>query len=1046
MMKSFVGGTNPYILTGFDIINPGSAIGTQNVSIRVADSVVYYPGSAAGPFFHGLEEGNSQATPLVPELRKNSTNYVYLTLTTTEAAKDTRAFWDPDKEGGVGGEFTQDVNTQAVLTAAINVSVSAFPENTVPVCKVVVGPNFITSIEDARDMMFRLGAGGLNPDPLSTYSFRNEPASAYARNEPNTLMSSALDPNSFQGGDKNIQTLKEWMDVVMTKLLELGGTTYWYEDASSFNIVNTFKDALSTSMRSKGTWESSSVTQGQLTWSEDIQLQQVADDRNIIVRAGSETLANNQALYIKQVRDASINTGSVSVDWTNGLNYVNGTLGSFENLTKGDWIKKSNAEDNEYVRVEEFYVAANLGGGVTTSALALSIKLSSVFPGTSETQQGVYTQGVYQSSDVLVNDRNNVDLITAGGDLYWLAMRSDTVMTLSDVTSSTVTGDISDHDGTVALVTSAAHGLVDGQQITFAGTTNFDGTYTIQVNDVNTFTIQVTGGTFANEAAQNAYFATVTTTTTSTADGLQLESAAHGFETGQRIFITNTTNFNASYDIFVTGSSTFTIPVGSAIANETSGNATLTAIMVRTDIGPSRLVPGSIKVIGEADTQNIQSFIGMDALSQTSPVWNISPSYNTINGQVNYNSNDTDNLTDRASKLTAMMADKTQDKTIVFSPIYDYLENTTNASNQDITFTHDSASPILNILMNSSSNNGTVALGGTLSLAVNQAAYLQVDRNTSFSIADLTGLTVANIADVPLEENVFIFAIRETGTSVWIWNGTEMVVGKNLTLGVVSEILNENAYDEKLTVVAGAPADSNEVTGPIIPGVAITLPNDSRDGGNSQGYVVGQGVLEVYLNGQELISGDDWSELGSLGSVATTFQIDIDLEVDDILLVRIDTAGGYFGVGGGGGSGEANTASSVGSGDSVYHSKSGVDLRFKSLIAGTDMEITSAANDLTLNAKSGFTNIVTKVATDTLVLTEDVILVDASGGSVTLNLPAAATAGRKIYNVKKIDGTGNSVIIDADSTETIDGALTLSTVTQYESFTIVCDGTAWYII
>ena len=92
LLSSFVGADNPFVLKGFDVINPESAVGTQNISVRVADSVVYYPGSLAGPFFHGLEEGNLQSVPLVPELRKNATNYVYLTLTTTEAAKDTRAF------------------------------------------------------------------------------------------------------------------------------------------------------------------------------------------------------------------------------------------------------------------------------------------------------------------------------------------------------------------------------------------------------------------------------------------------------------------------------------------------------------------------------------------------------------------------------------------------------------------------------------------------------------------------------------------------------------------------------------------------------------------------------------------------------------------------------------------------------------------------------------------------------------------------------------------------------------------------------------------
>ena len=53
-MKSFVGDDKPFILKGFDVINPENAIGTQNISIRVADSVTYYPGSSAGPYFFGL--------------------------------------------------------------------------------------------------------------------------------------------------------------------------------------------------------------------------------------------------------------------------------------------------------------------------------------------------------------------------------------------------------------------------------------------------------------------------------------------------------------------------------------------------------------------------------------------------------------------------------------------------------------------------------------------------------------------------------------------------------------------------------------------------------------------------------------------------------------------------------------------------------------------------------------------------------------------------------------------------------------------------------
>lgn len=50
LMKSFVGDDNPFILKGFEVINPGSSIGGQNISIQIHDSVVYFPGSLAGHF------------------------------------------------------------------------------------------------------------------------------------------------------------------------------------------------------------------------------------------------------------------------------------------------------------------------------------------------------------------------------------------------------------------------------------------------------------------------------------------------------------------------------------------------------------------------------------------------------------------------------------------------------------------------------------------------------------------------------------------------------------------------------------------------------------------------------------------------------------------------------------------------------------------------------------------------------------------------------------------------------------------------------------
>lgn len=97
---------------------------------------------------------------------------------------------------------------------------------------------------------------------------------------------------------------------------------------------------------------------------------------------------------------------------------------------------------------------------------------------------------------------------------------------------------------------------------------------------------------------------------------------------------------------------------------------------------------------------------------------------------------------------------------------------------------------------------------------------------------------------------------------------------------------------------------------------------------------------------------------------------------------------------------------------------------------------------------SGFltTNIRSISSSTTANSTDVVLLVDASGGAVTLTLPPAATSQERILFVKKIDASGNSVIIDGDASDTIDGAATKSFSTQYEAYTIVCNGTAWYIV
>ena len=85
-------------------------------------------------------------------------------------------------------------------------------------------------------------------------------------------------------------------------------------------------------------------------------------------------------------------------------------------------------------------------------------------------------------------------------------------------------------------------------------------------------------------------------------------------------------------------------------------------------------------------------------------------------------------------------------------------------------------------------------------------------------------------------------------------------------------------------------------------------------------------------------------------------------------------------------------------------------------------------------------------STDTLDDTNYTVLVDCSSGNVTINLPAASSSTGKIFIIKKKDSSSNSVIVDPNSTELIDGSSDFTFSSQNRAITIQCDGSAWYII
>lgn len=87
----------------------------------------------------------------------------------------------------------------------------------------------------------------------------------------------------------------------------------------------------------------------------------------------------------------------------------------------------------------------------------------------------------------------------------------------------------------------------------------------------------------------------------------------------------------------------------------------------------------------------------------------------------------------------------------------------------------------------------------------------------------------------------------------------------------------------------------------------------------------------------------------------------------------------------------------------------------------------------------------TVTGTTTLLDTDFTLLVNNSG-NVTINLPAASAAERREYMVKKISENANTVTIDPNGGELIDGQTTYVISSSYNSIKMKTNGSAWYIV
>lgn len=158
--------------------------------------------------------------------------------------------------------------------------------------------------------------------------------------------------------------------------------------------------------------------------------------------------------------------------------------------------------------------------------------------------------------------------------------------------------------------------------------------------------------------------------------------------------------------------------------------------------------------------------------------------------------------------------------------------------------------------------------------------------------------------------------------------------------------------------------------------------------------------------------------------------------------------------------GEPNTASNVGGATGIFKQKTGENLEFKSLSSPTgtvsitgststvDLEVDrneiAEIYPITITGTAGGSQIYTDVSNFVYLKYDQT----TGNGTHTIQLPAVASSTNRAIRFfcnSSIDAN-QTITLDANAAETIDGATTFLINRNYEGVMLWCDGTEWIVI
>jgi hypothetical protein len=225
-----------YIVRGFEVVGKSAL----SLTVSVADSMVLNPGDSSGSFYVGLPSDLDQIVELPAE---QSNIFIEARFINETAAPVNTAFWNPLALSGddvAGNEFGASTNSQNILKLQVTVNTVGFTPGYIKLYTAKTDSSSILEITDARELVYRLGTGGIAPDPSHKFPFSN------GRMEPvvtgqgtGNAVTSSFRSRDASGiiNDKGIRSQKEWMDAVMTRITEITGSTIWYANGLSQNYI-----------------------------------------------------------------------------------------------------------------------------------------------------------------------------------------------------------------------------------------------------------------------------------------------------------------------------------------------------------------------------------------------------------------------------------------------------------------------------------------------------------------------------------------------------------------------------------------------------------------------------------------------------------------------------------------------------------------------------------------------------------------------------------------------------------------------------------------